>query len=143
MKAAETLPRWETFQHGSDVGLRGLGHTLAEAFEAVCVALTSVVTDPARVREIESVRIAHTSPDRETLLYDFVSDLVCEMSTRDLVFARCFVEITDDALVATAWGEHVDVSRHEPSVEVKGPTFAELSVSAEHGVWCAQIVVDV
>ncbi len=143
MKAAETLPRWETFPHGSDVGLRGFGRTQTEAFEQVCVALTSLVTDPGRVREIQSVPIHCTSPDRETLLYDFVSALVFEMSTRDLLFARCCVEITDDALVATAWGEHVDVSRHDPAVEVQGPTLAGLSLSEEHGVWRAQIVVDV
>ena len=37
---------WETFAHGSDIGVRGYGETVEEAFEAVAVALTAVVTDP-------------------------------------------------------------------------------------------------
>jgi hypothetical protein len=36
---------WEQFPHDADVGLRGWGATLAEAFEQAALALTGVVTD--------------------------------------------------------------------------------------------------
>ena len=37
--------RWEHFPHDADVGIRGRGPTLAEAFEQAALALTGIVTD--------------------------------------------------------------------------------------------------
>ena len=34
---------WELFPHGSDVGVRGIGPTEAEAFEQAAMALTGVI----------------------------------------------------------------------------------------------------
>jgi tRNA nucleotidyltransferase (CCA-adding enzyme) len=46
-------------------------------------------------------------------------------------------------LRATAYGELVDVERHEPAVEIKGATLTALQVREEPGGWRAQCVVDV
>ena len=54
------------------------------------------------------------------------------------------VRIAGHRLEATAIGEPVDRARHRPAVEVKGATYAELSVARrEDGPWVAQCVVDV
>ena len=37
---------WEHFAHDSDIGVRGRGATVAEAFAAAGVALTAVITGP-------------------------------------------------------------------------------------------------
>ena len=45
---------------------------------------------------------------------------------------------------ATAWGEGVDVARHQPAAEAKGVSFCELKVCQQaDGQWLAQAVVDV
>jgi SHS2 domain-containing protein len=47
-------------------------------------------------------------------------------------------------LQATAWGEPVDVRRHDPAVEVKAATYNSLYVGRrEDGAWIAQCVLDV
>ena len=53
--------RWELFEHGADVGVRGVGRSLAEAYEQGGVALTAVMVDPARVAARETVTV-HCSP---------------------------------------------------------------------------------
>jgi tRNA nucleotidyltransferase (CCA-adding enzyme) len=61
-----------------------------------------------------------------------------------MLFGRFEVQVTPGKLNATAWGEPVDVARHEPAVEIKGATFTELRVRpTEDGGWVAQCVVDV
>lgn len=66
------------------------------------------------------------------------------MATRRMLFARFDVVIENHRLVATAWGEAVDVARHEPAAEVKGASFCELAVRQQaDGEWLAQCVVDV
>jgi SHS2 domain-containing protein len=133
---------WEHFAHGSDIGVRGRGATRDEAFADAARALTAVVTDVAAVTAREAVPIRCTAPDDELLLVAWLDEVIYEMATRHMLFARFDVHIEDHELVATAWGEPVDVSRHHPAVEPKGATMTALRVARE-ATWLAQTVVDV
>ena len=134
---------FETFAHDADIGVRGRGATLPEAFARAGLALTAVVTDPATVREVLSVEIACESSDPEALLFDWLNALVYEMATRRVLFARYEVKLEGPRLRAKAFGEPVDVVRHSPAVEVKGATWTGLRVSREGIGWLAECVVDV
>lgn len=135
---------WEHFPHQADMGVRGIGPTKEAAFEHAALAMTAVITDPASVSPLHAVPIVCEAPDDELLLVDWLNTLVYEMATRKLLFSRFAVRLNGHALHATAWGEPVDVVRHQPAVEVKGATYTELSVKQERpGRWIAQCVVDV
>ena len=135
---------WEHFPHEADTGVRGIGSTKEKAFEGAGLALTAVITDPASVSPQEAVAITCQAPDEELLLVDWLNALVYEMATRNMLFSRFNVRFNDHSLHATAWGEPIDVTRHEPAVEVKGATYTELAVRRdEQGQWIAQCVVDV
>jgi tRNA nucleotidyltransferase (CCA-adding enzyme) len=147
-RSAETAkalpPRWEHFEHMADIGLRGYGASLAQAFEQVALAMTAVVTSPDKVCPLRAVPIVCAAADPEFLLVDWLNALIFEMASRHMLFARFAVRITEGRLEATAWGEAVDRTRHQPAVEVKGATFTALAVREQpSGVWCAQCVVDV
>lgn len=136
--------RWEHFEHGADVGVRGCGSTLASAFEQAALALTAVAVDPAELRPSVEVRIECEAPDSEILLVDWLNRLVYEGSVKGLLFGSFDVQLEGGRLRASAWGEPVDRVRHEPTVEVKGATFTALSVrnTSDRG-WVAECVVDV
>jgi len=136
-------PSFETFAHDADIGVRGRGATLAEALANAGQALTAVVTDPASVREVLSVEIACESSDPEVLLFDWLNALVFEMATRRVLFARYEVNVGGARLRARAFGEPVEVGRHQPAVEVKGATWTGLRVAREGDAWVAECVVDV
>jgi SHS2 domain-containing protein len=135
---------WETFPHEADVGVRGYGDTLAEAFAGAATALTAAICDPAKVGAGETVRIECAADDHELLLVDWLNALIYEMATRHLLFGRFEVDIEGRRLEAYARGEPVDAARHQPAAEVKGATFCELAVKKlADGRWLAQCVVDV
>jgi len=138
-----STPAFETFAHDADIGVRGRGATLAEALANAGRALTAVVADPASVREVLSVEIACEASDPEALLFDWLNALVFEMATRRVLFARYEVEVDGAVLRARAFGEPVEVRRHQPAVEVKGATWTGLRVAREGGAWVAECVVDV
>ena len=136
--------RWEHFEHGADIGVRGIAPTKAGAFEQAALALTAVVVDPQRVRADEAVEVSCEAPDEELLLVDWLNALVYEMATRGLLFGRFEVGLEGTRLRARAWGERLDPARHEPAVEVKGATYTALSLGRDaSGAWVAQCVVDV
>ncbi len=136
--------RWEHFPHQADIGVRGVGVTLAEAFEQAALALTAVIADPAIIVPREPIQLSCEAPDAELLLVDWLNLLIYEMATRHMLFGRFAVHLEGNRLAAEAWGEALDAARHHPAVEVKGATYTALRVSQEpDGSWLAQCVVDV
>jgi tRNA nucleotidyltransferase (CCA-adding enzyme) len=137
-------PRWEHFPHVADIGVRGIGRSKAEAFVQAAVALTAVVTDPRRVRRETRVALGAEGADDELLLLGWLDAVIYAMATRRMVFGAYEVRFTEQGVLGQAWGETVDVARHQPAVEIKAATFAELAVrQLPDGLWLAQCVVDV
>lgn len=90
------------------------------------------------------VEVQCAEPDDELLLTAWLNALVFEMATRRLLFGRFQVQLDGQRLHGRAWGEPVDVARHEPAVEIKGATLTCLRVACQdNGQWIAQCVVDV
>jgi tRNA nucleotidyltransferase (CCA-adding enzyme) len=136
--------RWEHFAHDADIGVRGVGASKERAFEQAALAMTAVVTDPAGLNAQEMVTVACEAPDDELLLVDWLNALVFEMATRRLLFARFEVRLSGHRLEGRAWGEKVNVAKHQPAVEIKGATLTSLRVGQQSGgQWVAQCVVDV
>jgi SHS2 domain-containing protein len=143
---AERAPRatrWEHYDHGADVGVRGFGGTKAEAFEQAGLALTAVVADLRTVGQFEVVSLDCEAPDDDLLLAEWLNALIYQMATRKLLFSRFAVRIDGMRLHAQAWGEAIDPERHHPAVEVKGATYTTLRVARHGEGWVAQTVVDV
>lgn len=136
--------RWEHLPHGADITIAGLGDSAAAAFEQAALALMSIVTNPATVAAAVPVSIACEAPDRELLLVEWLNALIYEMATRRMLFAEFEVRIGNHQLTATAWGEPIDIERHELGTEIKGATCTNLKVAQEQsGQWRAQCVIDV
>src|SRR5262252_1868761 len=119
-------PHWEHFPHAADIGVRGRGATKAEAFEQVALALTAVVTDLDSVAPREEITLRCQGPDDELQLTEWLNALIYEMATRKMLFSRFAVRFDGPLVIAQAWGEPVDVARHQPAVEVKGATYTAL-----------------
>jgi SHS2 domain-containing protein len=136
--------RWEHYEHGADIGVRGYGATMESAFEQAALALVAVIADPGTIALRERVSLSCEAPDDELLLAEWLNAIVYEMDTRKMLFGRFGVKIDGNQVRAEAWGEATDVTRHRPAVEVKGATYTTLRVAREpNGTWVAQTVVDV
>ena len=138
------MARWEHFAHGADVGVRGLGETVEQAFEQAALALSAVVADISRIVPKETAEVRCEAPDRELLLVSWLNAIVYEMAVRKMVFGEFHVAISGNSLNGRLCGEKVDPERHDVVVEVKGATVTALKVErAQDGGWLAQCVVDV
>jgi len=134
---------WQHFHHGADIGVRGTGSTLEDAFAQAAVAMTAVICDPKSVHAKTGVPILAEAPNPELLLTDWLNAIILAMATKRMLFSRFELRIEDNRLSGTAYGEPIDRARHQPAVEVKGATYTELRVCRQDGGWLAQCVVDV
>jgi SHS2 domain-containing protein len=141
---SEAEPKAIHFPHDADIGVCGIGPTLEAAFEQGALAMTAVMTDPAKIELKEAVQIGCDAPNAELLFVDWLNAIVFEMATRDMIFGAFKVTIDGNRLRGIATGEAISVRRHSPAVEIKGATLTELAVVEDRpGVWRAQCVVDV
>ena len=134
---------YETFEHEADIGIRGSGKSLEEAFENAAVALYSIMVNIGKIAQSEKRVITVAAPDNELLLVEWLNALLSLSDIERIVFSRFSVQINDSALTGTAWGEQLDRKRHEIGVEVKGATYYMLSVKRQDSGYIAQCVVDV
>ena len=134
---------YETFDHEADIGIRGFGATIAEAFENAAVALYSVMVNVQRVRPKERRIVKVSAPDRELLLVEWLNALLSQSDIDRMVFSKFEVKINGTSLTGMAWGEKLDRERHQAHVEVKGATYHMLSVQERDNGYVAQCVVDV
>lgn len=133
---------WEHFSHDADIGVRGWGETIAQAFEQAASALTAVVTN-AEVRPEIAVSVVCEAPEADLLLVEWLNTIIYEMAVRRMLFGRFAVTLENRRLSATMWGERVDRTRHAPACEPKGATFTELRVARSDDLWSAGCVIDV
>ena len=137
-------PYWEHFDHGADIGIRGIAPTMPESFEQAALALTAVMTDPESLTLTRTLSITCSAPEPDILFLDWINELIFQMTTKNLLFGRFEVAINKELLTAKVFGEVVDRAKHQPAVEVKGATFTELRVyQNSDAMWVAQCIVDV
>ena len=138
------MASWEHFSHGSDIGVRGTGSSVEEAFEQAAIALTAVVADVVTIEQNEIVEVQCDAPDLELLLVSWLNAVIYEMAVRRMLFSKFRIVLAGCSLTGTLAGERVQPERHRVAVEAKGATVTALRVACDQdGQWVAECVIDV
>jgi SHS2 domain-containing protein len=142
-----SMRKWEHYEHTADIGVRGYGSTLEEAFEAVALGLFDVMVDVRKVEPKECREVEVEEEDLEALLYSFLEELLVLHDMEGLVFGDVKVQIekTENSykLKAKACGEVLDPEKHEPKEEVKAITYHDMRIEKlPDGRWMVQFVPD-
>ena len=134
---------YETFEHTADIGIRARSGTLEGLFEESAKGLFSVIlTNPDSVRCVQNTTIELAGEGRDDLLFDWLAELLYAFETRRVLFGRFEVSLSEGGLSAVAWGEPLDVGRHELDMEIKAVTYHGLKVEPEGEGWLAEVIVD-
>jgi SHS2 domain-containing protein len=143
--------KFEFFDVTADVGYKAYGHSLANAFENAAIAMFEVITDTSNVNTQVEKQIELEAEDKYALLYDWLSELLFFHDAEYLVFSKFEVKIYSrmdedqeiDYLIATAWGEEFDPSRHERRSEVKAVTYHMMDIKDENSNVMLQVIIDI
>lgn len=135
---------YELFEHTADLGLRVRASDLNTLFEEAAACLFSaVLEDITSVQPRLQVTVEVSDTDREFLLFDWLRDLLMRCDADRVVFGKFKVDVRDDGLTGTAWGEPLDPARHLLAHEVKAITYHELKVEKTPDGWLAEVIVDI
>jgi len=132
--------KFRFFKHTADVKFRAYGKTLEEAFENAGLAMFNAMYK-GKVEKKTKRRIQVEGKDKESLLYNFLEELLFLLDTESFFLASCKAEIKDNSLEAELYGDNA--KRYPVEIDVKAVTYNEMFIKQEKGVWVVQVVVDV
>jgi SHS2 domain-containing protein len=128
--------------HTADVKIRATARTLEALFSEAFAALMQVQFGPDRKGGTKR-EIVLDAEDHESLMRDFLSEVLFIAEVDGLVFSGAAIRITYNHLVATLDGEPFDRRRHALGTEVKGISYSGLSLSRDANGYMLDIVFDV
>jgi SHS2 domain-containing protein len=148
-------PIIENFEHKADIGVRGKGKTLEEAFIGGALSMMGIMFDIKAIKPQTVIAIKCDADDIEALFVEWLNAILSKRDLETMVFCRFETKIEDQdgsgteesqkLLTGKAWGERYDQSKHEAKLEVKAATYSQLKVFKEEtsGLYVAQCIVDV
>ena len=133
---------FEEISHTADIKIRVRAPTLESLFSETLYALMQVVYGADRKGGIiKEIRVE--SPDNESLLLDFLSEVLFVSEVESLVFFEARISIHGSQLKAELSGEPFDPDRHSGGSEVKGISYSGLSITKDANGYMLDIIFDV
>jgi SHS2 domain-containing protein len=133
---------FEEISHTADVKIRVHAPTLEALFSETFKALMQVMYGTDRSGGIiKEIRIE--SSDIESLLADFLSEVLFVSEVESLVFSDGDIRIDGLSLTAELTGELFDPVRHSGGSEVKGISYSGLAITHGAKGYKLDIIFDV
>jgi SHS2 domain-containing protein len=125
---------FEIVNHTADVGIIAYGADMSQAFANAARALFSLITDLDDVEEVVHRDVELTSTDEESLLVEWLNELIYQFDTEGIIFKRFDItQLNSTRLKARSYGEKVDKSKHKIKIGVKAATYHMLKVDKGNG----------
>jgi SHS2 domain-containing protein len=136
---------FELIDYTADVGIKARGADLARAYENAARGMFSLITALGKVNELVYREIEVRAPDKETLLIEWLNELIFLFETEMLLFGRFHIEsLNESFLRARCYGEKIDKSRHEIKRGIKSATYHKLKVeNLPDGEYQVQVLLDI
>jgi SHS2 domain-containing protein len=140
--------QYEYLEHTADIKFLAYGKTLEEVFENAALAMFNVMIDTGNVSGETAREVFLTSPDLESLLVDWLSELLYLFEVDEIVFRKFKVkEIREEgsgySITARASGEEFCSESLPFETEIKAVTYNQLEITKTADGWKAQVVVDI
>lgn len=133
---------FEELDHTADVLVRVRGATIAELFAEAGRALFHVMYGPCEDRGIDR-QVTLEAENLETLLIDFLSELLFITDVENNVFCTFDVDIQGTRLSAALKGEPFDPARHSAGSLIKGISYFGLDIVKEEESYVVEIIFDI
>ena len=128
--------------HTADVRIRVIAESPDLLFSDAFLALMQTVFGEDRKGGITK-ELKVESGNLESLLLDFLSEVLFVCEVEGLVFSQTDISISGNTLTATLNGEPFDRARHSSGTEVKGISYSGLAIVQDTNGYMADILFDV
>ena len=124
--------------HATDAFIEINAKDLHEAFSVAADAVINLTIDQKTVEVIEEKEFVAQGKDLRYLLFSWLEEITFVLITEGFAIKRIDFEIEQNEsyyIKAKVFGEPLDLKKHNFKVEIKAPTFYEMKIEQNDGVF--------
>ena len=129
---------YKFIDHATDAIIEVNAKNIKEAFSVAGEAVINLTLDPEKVEEVDKKEFSAQGKDLHYLLFSWLEEIPFLLITEGFAIKRIEFDILENngyKINAMAFGEPLDVHKHNFKVEVKAPTFYEMEIKQDKGVF--------
>ena len=129
---------YKFLDHATDAIIEINAKDLKEAFSVAADAVINLTLDQAQVEENESKKFVAKGKDLYYLLFSWLEEIPFILITEGFAIKRIEFNIEKNGVYkinAKAFGEILDLKKHNFKVEIKAPTFYDMVIKNEDQVY--------
>ncbi|MFB5632381.1 MAG: archease [Nitrosopumilus sp.] len=129
---------YKFLDHATDAIIEVRAKDLKEAFSVTADAVINLTLDQNKVEEKEQKEFSAQGKDLRYLLFSWLEEIPFLLITEGFAIKRIEFDIIqnqDYKISATAYGEPLDFKKHNFKVEIKAPTFYDMEIKQNGGVF--------
>lgn len=130
----------------ADVAFMARGSTVEELFEECALATFEAMINTKKVKAKIEKEMVLEAEGLEELLMEWLGRLIFLKDAEVLAFSKFRVKIVKNEgyrLEGKAWGEEIEMSKHELRNDVKAVTYHRFELVEKKGAWEATVVLDI
>ena len=121
--------------HATDAIIEITAKNLKEAFLVAADAEINLMIDQHTVKETDQKEFSANGKDLHYLLFSWLEEIPFVLITQGFAIKRVEIDIQknkDFKINAKAFGEQLDVKKHNFKVEIKAPTFHDMVIRQDN-----------
>ncbi|MCV0393042.1 MAG: archease [Nitrosopumilus sp.] len=129
---------YKFLDHATDAIIEVTAKDLKEAFTVTADAVINLTLDQDTVEEKDNMEFSAQGKDLRYLLYSWVEEIVFVLITEGFAIKRLefeIIKLDGYQIKAKAFGESLDFKKHNFKVEIKAPTFYDMEIKEEEGIY--------
>ena len=129
---------YKFLDHATDAIIEVTAKDLKEAFSVTADAVVNLTLDQDKVEEKEKKEFSAQGKDVRYLLFSWLEEIPFVLITEGFAIRRVEFEILEEngyKINATVYGEPLDIHKHNFKVEIKAPTFYDMEIRQNDGVY--------
>ena len=124
--------------HATDAIIEVTAKDLKEAFSVTADAVINLTLDQDKVEEKDQKEFSAQGKDLSYLLFSWLEEITFVLITEGFAIKRIEFYIEENKgykIIAKAYGEPLDFHKHNFKVEIKAPTFYDMVIKQDKGVF--------
>ena len=129
---------YKFLDHATDAIIEVTAKDLKEAFSVTADAVINLTLDQDKVEEKDQKEFSANGKDLRYLLFSWIEEITFVLITQGFAIKRIEFDIDEKEgykISAKAYGETFDLHKHNFKVEIKAPTFYEMEIRQDEGVY--------
>ena len=129
---------YKFLDHATDAFVEITAKDLKEAFAITADAVINITIDQDKVEEKQEKEFSAHGKDLRYLLFSWLEEITFVLITEGFAIRRIEFDILENdefTINAKAFGETLDLKKHNFKVEIKAPTFYEMKIEQNGGVF--------